>query len=229
MIDLEYINQNSFLIGTDEVGRGPLAGPVVSCATSINDSIDETLYELEDLCPHLTDSKQLTHNERADILKYLKIDVKKLTLNRIRSIKFSNKVIRFSLASVGPQEIDEINILQASLKSMREAVKKHVIPKRQGLVLIDGNKFIHLNKKNVQEVPIIKGDSKSYLIGLASIIAKEYRDNLMEDFGEEFPGYGLENHSGYPTPTHRRAIAELGVTPIHRRSFKGVKEHVTQI
>ena len=79
--------------------------------------------------------------------------------------------------------------------------------------------------ENVSEKFVIKGDSKSALIGLASIIAKEYRDGLMENLGIKYPGYGLEKHAGYPTKAHKEAIVKLGVTPIHRRSFKGVKEY----
>jgi ribonuclease HII len=96
----------------------------------------------------------------------------------------------------------------------------------RGVWLIDGNRMPKQVPATVDAQAIIKGDSKSVLIGLASIIAKEYRDNLMVTLSKSFPGYGLEKHAGYPTKAHKEAIAKLGPSPIHRKSFKGVKEHI---
>ena len=131
-------------------------------------------------------------------------------------------------------DIDKINILQASLSCMKFAVQTliyqfHLYP-GQVKVLIDGNQKFNFDEQfdfGAENIfPIIKGDSKSALIGLASIIAKEYRDEVMKTLDVIYPGYGLASHAGYPTVAHKEAVKSLGVTPIHRQSFKGVKEFV---
>ncbi len=133
--------------------------------------------------------------------------------------------IQIYLYECDREVIDEINILQASLLSMKNCAHK-LSAKRRTRALFDGNKIPSEMAKNISCEAIVKGDSKSALIGLASIFAKEYRDNLMEKYSLKYPGYGFEKHAGYPTKKHLEAIKKLGVTPIHRRSFKGVKEYI---
>ena len=116
-----------------------------------------------------------------------------------------------------------MNILQASLSAMKQA-SLSLNANEQDQILIDGNKTFTIENCRIDAV--IKGDSKSRVIALASIIAKVYRDKLMQKYGKKYPGYGLENHAGYPTKFHKEAIIQLGVTPIHRKTFKGVKEFI---
>lgn len=208
--DLNYFENYQYIIGCDEVGRGPLAGPVVGCAVKINRDALSKLSELG-----LTDSKKLSDKKRADIIK--KLQIKFLLNKKVNMPDFS-----FCLWEHSPIEIDEMNILQASLSCMSKCAS--TLMEESCITLIDGNKefkeFTH------PQAAIVKGDSKSLAIGLASVIAKVYRDNLMKEYAEKFPGYGLEKHAGYPTKFHKEAIKNLGITPIHRKTFKGVKEFI---
>jgi ribonuclease HII len=222
VFDLDFCNAN-FLAGCDEVGRGPLAGPVVGTCVFIDKVYvtEENLKMLIDL--GVTDSKKLSAKKRIKILKELGIDFN-LINQKVDMVINQNFKISFSTRVISNETIDEINILRASLKAMGDAFIDCHATGETGKVLIDGNKLLELNLSEVEEEFVIKGDSKSALIGLASIIAKEYRDQLMEKYGVTYPGYGLEKHAGYPTKAHKEAIVNLGVTPIHRKSFKGVKE-----
>ena len=176
--------------GCDEVGRGCLAGPVVAAAVILP---KEYQHEL------LNDSKQLTKADRmtlqADIVR---------------------DALAWAIAEVSNEEIDEINILNASFKAMHLALDKlTTLPE---FLLIDGNRF-----KPYREVKfecVIKGDGKYLSIAAASVLAKNYRDELMSKLSEEFPGYGWHTNVGYPTIQHRDGIRELGITPYHRRSFQ---------
>jgi ribonuclease HII len=223
MFDLENIDKD-FLAGCDEVGRGPLAGPVVGSCVYIENRFltKENLELLVEL--GVTDSKKLSSKKRLKILEELNIDFnlinQKVDLNINKKFK-----ITYSTRVLSNEIIDEINILRASLRAMSEAFIDCHTSEISGKVLVDGNKLLEMNLENVEEEFVIKGDSKSALIGLASIIAKEYRDSLMEKLSVQYPGYGLERHAGYPTKKHKEAIVDLGVTPIHRRSFRGVKEY----
>ena len=175
------------IIGVDEVGRGPLAGPVVSAAIILNKEI---------IPDGINDSKKLSKKRREIISKQL----------------ISHHSYAIGIASV--EEIDQINILQASLLAMKRAILGlDIIPKS---VLVDGNKLPDLDFKMY---PIIKGDSKSVSIAAASIIAKVYRDKIMEDLSIQYPGYYWEKNSGYGTKQHLLALNNLGVTPIHRKTF----------
>ncbi len=213
------LKTDTAIAGTDEVGRGPLAGPVVA-ATVILTDYKAGLEALLDL--KVDDSKKLNQKKRKAILTELGIDFNigcKIGLGgSLKGLGY------FSITEIQPDEIDRINILQASLKAMRESLSILESKKIIGSWLVDGNKLPHNPPKEWRCHTVVKGDSKSLVIALASIIAKEYRDDLMEDMGKKYPGYGLEKHAGYPTKQHREAIAKLGPTPIHRRSFKGVKE-----
>ncbi|WP_417335212.1 ribonuclease HII [Halobacteriovorax marinus] len=227
MFDLEEIGDFGFLAGCDEVGRGPLAGPVVGCCVLVDrDSL--TVENIDFLLSHgITDSKKISATKRKKILKSLGIEKYELASKNSLTLN-KNLKISFSVREISNESIDQLNILRASLKAMGDAFIDCFSGERTKL-LIDGNKYIDLGLENVSEEFVIKGDSKSALIGLASIIAKEYRDNLMIEMGKKYPGYGLEKHAGYPTKFHKDAISKLGVTPIHRKSFKGVKEFCQQL
>ena len=192
-------SQSSVIIGVDEVGRGCLFGPVVSAAVVLGEDYKEL---------GLTDSKKLTAKKREEITKKL---------------HSGNHMI--SVGHASPLEIDQLNILQASLLSMKRAVLGLDVDLLEvENILIDGIYKIPGLDSKVSQVTIIKGDLKEPSIAAASIIAKVYRDKLMDDFEEIYPGYGLKGHKGYPTKVHKQALIELGATPEHRRSFKGVAE-----
>lgn len=227
MFESQFVKKHHlYLLATDEVGRGPLAGPVVSCAVRIKNHstlLKKFLNDLENI--GVTDSKKLSSKRRIEIIEHYFGNVKKL--KKDREIVIVNDLVSLVITEVSPKEIDELNILQASLYAMKKAVLKFG-ECGESVLLIDGNKTIKNLPETMECFPIVKGDSKSVLIALASIFAKEYRDQLMAEFGEKYPGYGLENHAGYPTKAHLNAIKELGITNIHRKTFKGVKEYVQE-
>lgn len=176
--------------GCDEVGRGCLAGPVVAAAVILPKNFKLKL---------LNDSKQLKKADR----DHLQDEIKQAAL-------------AWAVAEVSHQEIDEINILNASFKAMHLALDKlNVKPE---LLLIDGNRFSPYQE--VEYRCIIKGDAKYLSIAAASVLAKTYRDELMEKLANEFPGYGWATNVGYPTLEHRNGIRTLGITPYHRKSFQ---------
>lgn len=217
------------IIAVDEVGRGPLCGPVVIGAVQlvIDDSLSlkKCLKLLKPL--GVTDSKKLSTQKRSLILNQL--GVKNLTFKKEGSIILQGIKIKYLTWDMDHQIIDEENILAASLRGMKEAAYFLSEKKNHSTtVLIDGPKKLRWGKESSpwNEVPIIKGDSKSLLIGLASIIAKEKRDAFMKEMHELYPQYGFNLHFGYPTENHRNAIKEYGPCQIHRKTFKGVKEYV---
>ncbi len=181
-----------YIVGIDEVGRGPLAGPVVTAAVILdpNNPIEG-----------LNDSKKLTEKRREALVPIIK-----------------ERALAWSLGRSEPDEIDQINILQATLVAMARAVEGLSIKPTHALV--DGNKA---PKLDCTVTTIIKGDQSEPAIAAASIIAKVARDKEMEQMDKLYPGYGLAKHKGYPTKQHQQALIDLGVTPIHRRSFKPVK------
>ena len=217
--DFALLNeQENFLVGLDEVGRGPLAGPVVACGVCL-DCHERKAFEQLLANLGVTDSKKLTSKKRKKILQTLGIGPLKSG-----SPYPITPFLRFCLFSVDHQTIDRINILQASLLAMGQCYKSFNL-KGPALILVDGHFPISLSHPLHRQIPLVQGDSRSDPIALASIIAKEYRDAQMKALAEEHPGYGLDSHFGYPTPFHRQAIQGLGPSPIHRRSFKGVKEY----
>ncbi len=224
VMDLEYLKKLSsgFLAGCDEVGRGPIAGPVVAATASIDCTDEKLLTILKD--KGITDSKKLTSKKRRLILNALEIDIEAVVANQKYSRSLNNVSFQFCLREISPSLIDEINILNASLKAMSDSAVK-CVGNHSGILLVDGNRIPSELPANFQAIPIVKGDSKSVLIGLASIIAKEYRDHLMMEMDQKYPGYGFANHAGYPTVKHLDCVKKLGPCPIHRRSFKGVKEY----
>ena len=177
-------------LGCDEAGRGCLAGPVVAAAVLVPENFKNKL---------LNDSKQLSKKNR-DLLEII---IKKEALS-------------FGIGIVSPQEIDEINILNASFLAMHRAIDK--IKGKYELLLIDGNRF---NKyKKVPHQCIVKGDEKFMSIAAASVLAKTARDKIMKELSEEFPQYGWESNQGYPTKKHRDGIRKFGANIYHRKSFR---------
>lgn len=186
----EYDNY-TYICGIDEVGRGPLAGPVVAAAVILPKECD-ILY--------INDSKQLSAAKREELYDVI----------MERAVA--------GVGMVGPERIDEINILQATYEAMRQAIGK-LDPKPDILL----NDAVTIPEVAIRQVPIIKGDAKSISIGAASIIAKVTRDRLMETYEDIYPGYGFAKNKGYGTREHIQALKELGPTPIHRASFiKGI-------
>lgn len=185
-----YFQKEKIEAGCDEAGRGCLAGPVVASAVILPKNYKHKV---------LNDSKQLTENQRVEI----KEDIIK-------------DAIAWGIGVASPEEIDDINILNASYLAMDRAVEKLKVSPE--LLLIDGNRF-----KTTGNIPfecIIKGDAKFLSIAAASILAKTYRDDLMRTLATEFPGYGWETNVGYPTRAHRDGLKEMGSTPHHRMSFQ---------
>lgn len=184
--------------GVDEVGRGPLAGPVVAAAVIWDDAAP---------LDGIRDSKQLTPRRRLAAYQRICLDA-----------------LAIGVGVIDAQVIDRINILQSALLAMAVAVE-HLEPQADFL-LIDGN---HCTSLPLPQVAIIKGDSRSVSIAAASIVAKVTRDRLMERYHERYPEYGFARHKGYPTRAHRDAVKKYGVSPIHRHTFKGVKEFSSRL
>ena len=176
------------ICGIDEVGRGPLAGPVVASAVILPKDCD-ILY--------INDSKKLSEKKREMLYD-----------------EIMEKAVAVGIGIVGPERIDEINILQATYEAMREAISKLGV--QPDLLLNDAVKIPGVD---IPQVSIIKGDAKSASIGAASIIAKVTRDRMMVEYDSIFPEYGFAANKGYGTAVHIEALKELGPTPIHRRSF----------
>jgi ribonuclease HII len=185
------------IAGTDEVGRGCLAGPVYAAAVILR---PEPTSEFR--IRGITDSKLIPSELRSKIAKQIE-----------------RKALCFAVASATVEEIDSINILRASLLAMRRAVT--ALEHCPEFVVIDGNQRIG---GTWEQATFIKGDLRCAPIGAASILAKVARDLFMEELDEKFPGYGFKNHKGYGTPEHRKAIKNLGPCPFHRRTFAGVSE-----
>lgn len=175
--------------GCDEAGRGCLAGSVYAAAVILPDGYDN---------PSLNDSKRLSAAKR---------------------MRLRDEIIRdaraWAIGVVTPQEIDHINILRASILAMHRALDQLQV--RPEAIIVDGNRF--LPYCDLPYTTIVKGDGKYQAIAAASILAKTFRDEYMERLAEEFPQYGWQSNKGYPTPQHREAIRQYGVTPYHRKSF----------
>lgn len=198
-----------YLIGVDEVGRGCLAGPVVSAAVALPFALLDK--DLTASLAELDDSKKLDPATRERLSSLLR------------------SCARFAIASCSAAEIDELNILNASLRSMDLAVakllKELALANDGALILVDGNKPI--KNASYKQLTVIKGDSHSASIAAASVIAKVYRDAHMKELDKLYPAYGFAGHKGYPAISHRRAIAEVGPCPEHRTSFRLLAEEET--
>ena len=184
--------QYTHICGIDEVGRGPLAGPVVACAVVLPKDVT-ILY--------LNDSKKLSEKKRE--LLYDEI---------------MEKAVAVGIGAVGPARIDEINILQATYEAMRMAIEDLTgkLGKEPDLLLNDA---VTIPEVDIPQVPIIKGDAKSISIAAASIVAKVTRDHLMIEYDQILPGYDFAKNKGYGTKAHIAGLKELGATPIHRKTF----------
>lgn len=188
--------QGAILLGTDEVGRGCLAGPVVAAAVHLSDI--EADSDLAALLTTLDDSKKMSAPKREDISEVLK------------------SRCRFAIAESSVDEIDQMNILQASLLAMKRALAE-LGPPPGTVILIDGNKTI--TEVRFRQIAVIGGDAISASIAAASVLAKVYRDSLMKELHEQFPAYRWDSNKGYGSKDHRDAIQEHGLTSWHRKSF----------
>lgn len=188
---------NGLLAGTDEAGRGPLAGNVVAAAVILDSA--ETIDGLDD-------SKKLSEKKR-----------------QLLAVEIKQKALAWSVVSISPQQIDEINILQASLLAMRTAAENLKV--KPDHVFVDGNKV--LPDCFCGNTAIIKGDSRVAEISAASILAKVERDAQMLALHTQYPEYGFDKHKGYPTKVHREILNEIGPCPEHRRSYAPVRDAMT--
>ena len=181
-----------YIAGVDEAGRGPLCGPVVAAAVIFSADVRNV--------PLITDSKQMTAVQRASAYEWI----------------MQNCAV--GVGQCSPAEIDELNILHASMLAMKRAIA--ALPRVPDFVLVDGNRL----PPDVIGRAVVKGDSKSISIAAASIVAKETRDKIMRELAAEHPQYGWDKNAGYPTPSHLRAIKEFGINQHYRKSYKPVKE-----
>ena len=192
------LNYSDFALeaGTDEAGRGCLAGPVVAAAVILPADFSH---------PFLNDSKQLSEKKRMELKPIIEA-----------------KALAFGVSFVWQEEVDKLNVLQASITGMHRALDRlKIVPE---FVIVDGNKF-----KDYKEIPhktIVKGDAKYLSIAAASVLAKTYRDEYMEKIHLELPQYNWKKNKGYPTKEHREAIRNFGVTTYHRKSFKLLPEQL---
>lgn len=186
-----YYSQGLLVAGIDEAGRGPLAGPVAAAACILNP--DNPVLGLDD-------SKKLSAKRREELF-----------------VQIKEKALAYAVVTIDAQRIDEMNILEATKKAMRDCVSLLANEGNNiGVLLVDA---VKLDGTGLEVVPIIKGDAKSNSIAAASILAKVTRDHLMEEYDSVYPGYGFAKHKGYGTKEHYAAIREKGMCPIHRRSF----------
>ena len=176
------------ICGVDEAGRGPLAGPVCAAAVILPEHLQ---------IPGLNDSKKLSDKKRRDLFPIIK-----------------EQAIAYAIAFATVEEIDEINILQATFLAMERAVAQ--LNGQADFALIDGNRE---PKLDIESMAVVKGDSRSASIAAASILAKVTRDDYMEELASQYPQYGFEVHKGYGTKRHYQALEEFGMCPAHRRSF----------
>jgi ribonuclease HII len=181
--------------GVDEAGRGPLAGPVVAAAVVLPEGFN---------LPGLNDSKQLSAAERERLYPLI-----------------HQGAISVGVGVVSPRQVDDINILQATLRGMVEAVRR--LRTAPDFLLVDGITPVPLP---LRQLTLKKGDGRSYSIAAASVVAKVLRDRIMDAYDRIHPGYGFARNKGYGSAEHLAAIARLGPSPLHRRTFGGVREHL---
>ena len=193
---LEHYNPNLIIVGLDEAGRGPLAGPVVAGAVILPPDFHN---------PMLNDSKKLSEKQR-DILRPI----------------IEKEAIEWAVSIVDQKEIDEINILQASFAAMHRCVDQ--LKTKVDLLLIDGNRFVPY--KNIDHECMIKGDGRFLSIAAASILAKTHRDEYMIKLHLQYPQYDWDSNKGYPTKKHREGILKTGITTYHRKTFRLLDEQL---
>ncbi len=189
MLELNYSGYK-LEVGTDEAGRGCLSGPVVASAVILPEDFEH---------PFLNDSKQLSEKKREELRPYIE-----------------QNALAYAVVFVDNEEVDKLNVLQASITAMHRAIDKlSVVPE---FIIVDGNKF-----RPYKEIPhktIVKGDAKYMSIAAASVLAKTYRDEFMDKIHKEFPQYSWDKNKGYPTKSHREGIKKYGATKYHRKTFK---------
>ncbi len=188
--DAAIASVHGIIAGTDEAGRGPLAGPVVAAAV---------ILDPHDIIDGINDSKKLSAVKRERLYDEI--------VSRAKA---------WAVAEASPQEIDKVNILNASLGAMKTSLDKMGV--NWDLVLVDGNRNIKGIPDN-RQVAVVKGDATSACIAAASILAKVHRDRIMMKLHEQYPLYGFDSHMGYPTEQHRRMLVMHGMSPVHRHSF----------
>lgn len=197
-----WVDPNRLEAGCDEAGRGCLAGPVTAAAVILSADFASYLAEKGEL----NDSKQLARSKR-DALR----------------VEIEENALAWAVTHVSPEEIDRINILNASFAAMRRSVR--ALSTQPKFLLIDGNRF-----RTSEDLPphacYVKGDARFVSIAAASILAKTHRDDRMHELHEKFPGYAWDTNAGYPTKQHRAAIAAIGLTPHHRMSFRQLPEQM---
>lgn len=189
------MNETTLIAGVDEAGRGPLIGPVVAAAVILPETFD---------LPELTDSKKLSERKRETLAEIIK-----------------KQAIAWQVSFINSDEIDRINILQATMKAMKTAVEG--LETQPNFVIVDGNR---LPKWDYESEAIVKGDLTEPAISAASILAKVARDHWMIEYAKQHPEYSFENNKGYGTKAHLDAINKYGVLLEHRRSFKPIRERV---
>lgn len=182
------LTDKGVICGVDEAGRGPLAGPVCAAAVILPDGC---------VIEGLNDSKKLTDKKRRELMPIIQ-----------------EKAIAYGIAFASHEEIDELNILQATFLAMKRAIAQ--LDGKADFALIDGNRETDFG---IPAMTVVKGDSRSANIAAASVLAKVTRDDYMEKLAEEYPQYGFEVHKGYPTKRHYAALTEYGESPVHRKSF----------
>ena len=187
---LPYYQNQLIEAGCDEAGRGCLAGPVFAAAVILPQHFEH---------PLLNDSKQIKEKDRFKLRQ-----------------EIESQAIAWAVGMVTHQEIDQINILNASFLAMHRAIEK--LQTQPQFLIIDGNRFNPY--PNIKHQCIVKGDSKYYAIAAASILAKTYRDDFMEQIDLEYPAYQWKKNKGYPTIAHRNTVLEIGLSPYHRKTFK---------
>ena len=194
---LSYYKENLIEAGCDEAGRGCLAGPVVAAAVILPNDYKH---------PLLNDSKKLTEKQRYKLRE-----------------EIEKSAMAFAVGVVDNHTVDEINILKASIKAMHLALEQLKITPEH--IIVDGNRFIKY--KSIPHQCIVKGDSKYLSIAAASVLAKTYRDDLMNNLHIQFPHYNWKKNKGYPTEEHRKAIRAFGTTEYHRMTFRLLDEQLT--
>jgi ribonuclease HII len=192
-----YMKSGCVEAGCDEAGRGCLAGPVFAAAVVLPSGFS---------CDGLNDSKQLTEKKRDEL-----------------RLIIEENAVSYAVASCSPEEIDEMNILWASVEAMHRALRKLSLSPAH--ILVDGNRFRPFGP--TPYTCVVKGDALFQSIAAASVLAKTYRDEYMRELHEQYPGYDWACNKGYPTAKHRQAILEWGITPLHRKSFQLFERQLT--
>jgi ribonuclease HII len=200
LLEKKLFKKYKTVIGIDEAGRGPLAGPVVAGAVCISSSINFSDKKLKQIISLAKDSKQLSEKKREMIFELI----------------MKEKKLKWGIGVVNFNTIDRINILNATKLAMKKAVLNIKKDFKSTILIIDGNQKI---KMDVDQITIVKGDQKVFLCSCASILAKVYRDRLMRRCDKKYPKYGFLQHKGYPTKKHYQMIKKHGLSPIHRKSF----------